>query len=73
MGGETDDGGRGRGWRRVKPVVNACPPRCTRGIVREIIILFPKNPIFFFLNKVAFPIQGNTQTLENHVIAKINK
>jgi len=24
MGGETDGGGRGRGWRRVKSVVDAC-------------------------------------------------
>ena len=39
----TDGGGRGRGWRRVKSVVDACPVCWTRA-APEIIILFPKNP-----------------------------
>jgi len=52
-GGEADGGGRGRGWRRVKPVVGACPLCWTRA-APEIIILLPKNSVSSFYKRQQF-------------------
>jgi hypothetical protein len=51
MGGEADDSGRGRDGRRVKPVVGCVSSLLLRELPREIIILFPKTPIFHLSKK----------------------
>lgn len=86
---KTTDAGRGRdddGEERPTAVegggdgegLSQSPMRVLsagREAAPKIIILFPKNSIFLFLKKVAFPIHGNTQTQRNYgnPSQKINK